>query len=399
MKKNISFKTLNILAYTICFIIVLVFDSCKQLQEFVDTLNNQGNNINATLDQAMGDLNANAANYEQIMREAIDKINSQTIKAQLQDALNGAIVTAGIEYKCSLSFTADYLIKRIRDIKSTLNNVTPPIENPVVCTLLPDYIDMNLPVNVRNKTEITGYFLNQYFNGYKLYHYYKNGSKNNVTQFINAISDFKLFINLGSNGVVLTTESDKLVLEWNGNIITTISIVQKTIEPCQLRDNTLQNLPAMTITPVHETVGCNNGAKGDREFNGNGPCTTGWVNIFTANDGTEIWAEGKVEMWECPDDYNLCRSDYTSGVGYAKIKLTNVEAGWRVIQINDATHDWFQNIDRICDQSESVAGSGPVSSYLIFGDYNGDDIGSSHVVVYFKNIKVTLEKIGDCIRH
>lgn len=398
MKRMNLFKTLKMASVIIiCFLFFTVLNSCKELQNIVDTLNNQGNNINSTLDEALGNLNANAANYEQIMRETIDKINSQTIKAQLQDALNSAIVTAGIEYKCSFRFTTDYLIKRVKDIKSSLNNLPPAIQYPVVCTLLPDHIDMNLPANIRNKAEITGYFLNQDFTRYKLYHYLKNGSRSNITNYMNAVSDFKLFINIGSNGVILTSESDRLVLEWGGSLITTIAIVQKTLLPCQIRDFTLQNLPVMTLTPEHAKLYCP--GKGDREFNGNGPCTKGHIYVYTTNDGKELWADGSCYMYECPDDYNLCHSDYTSGNANNKILLAIIEAGWRVKQINDAAHDWFQNIDRICDQSESVPGSGPVSRYLVFGDYNGDDIGSSHVEVHFKNIKVTLEKIGDCIRN
>jgi len=40
-----------------------------------------------------------------------------------------------------------------------------------------------------------------------------------------------------------------------------------------------------------------------------------------------------------------------------------------------------------------------VLNYLIQGDTDGDDLGSSRIEITFKSIKVTLEEIGDCIRN
>jgi len=401
MKTLLSLKKLKRLSAMGAFIIaLLLISSCKllnKIQEGIDTLNNLGNNTNVILDQASGDLNANAANYEQIMREAINKITSQSVKAQLQDALDHAIVTASSEYRCDISFTADYLIKRIKAIKATLNNTSVPTEAPVVCNNIPSVVNMNLPPNQRNMIEVTGYFLNQDFSKYKLYLQSTNGSKSNKTSALTASSDFKLIVNLGSTGIVLDNSSDKIILSWNGNDISIIPVLQRIPEKCQLVDRTLLNLPKLVLTPSHQKNVCQ--GKGDKEFNGNGPCSQGHVNIYTKNDGKELWASASVDMWECPDDLAMCRSDYTSGSASVEMKLATMDAGWRIKVIKETTNDWFSNIDRKADQSESVSGSGPVMNYLIFGDFDGDDIGSSRVEITFKNIKVTLEEIGDCVRN
>ncbi len=396
----ISKKFLNLTFYSVIVITIMTISGCdllKKIQNAIDTLNNLGNNTNVVLDQAASDLNANASNFEQIMQEAINKINSNTIKAQLQDALNNAIVTTSTEYRCDISFTADYLIKRIKAIKASLNNSPVPVEEPHICNNLPSLIDMNLPANNRNKIDVTGYFLNQDFSKYKLYLQSTNGSKTNKTSCLTASTDFKLNINLGSNGIIITNTSDKIILMWNNNVLSEIPVVQRLPEKCQLVDRTLLNLPKLVLTPVHQKNVCP--GKGDLEFDGHGPCTQGYVNIFTRNDGKELWASAKVDMWECPDDLTLCRSDYTSGSISKELKLATMDAGWRIKVIKETTNDWFTNIDRICDQSESVSGSGPVSNYLIFGDFSGDDIGSSRVEITFKSIKVTLEAIGDCVRN
>lgn len=401
MKNPILLRSLKrIFIYSLFATVLVAADSCKlakKIQETIDTLNNIGNNTNVILDQAASDLNANADNFRQIMEETINKINTQSIKAQLQDALDNAIVTASTEYRCDISFTADYLIKRIKAIKASLNNTAPPVEEPHICNNLPSLIDMNLPPNQRNKVEITGYFLNEDFSKYKLYHQLTNGSKSNKTSCLTASSDFKLNINLGNTGIVLGTNSDKLVLTWGNEVLTEIPVVQRIPENCQLVDRTLTGLPKLILTVVHQKNICPN--KGDKEFSGHGPCSKGSVSIFTRNDGRELWARGSVDMWECPDDLNLCRSDYTSGSITKELKLATMDSGWRIKLIKDTPNDWFSNIDRKTDQSEQVSGSGPVLNYLIFGDFNGDDIGSSRVEVTFKSIKVTLEEIGNCVRN
>jgi len=400
--KNFPFfkQMINLILYSLVVITLMSMSSCKiaqKIKDGIDSFNNLGNNTNVILDEAAGNLNANADNFRQIMEDAMNKINSQSIKAQLQDALNNAIITASSEYRCDVSFTADYLIKRIKAIKASLNNSPAPVEEPHVCNNLPSLIDMNLPANNRNKVEITGYFLNQDFTKYKLYLQQTNGTKSNKTSSLSASSDFKLNINLGNNGIILTNTSDKIVLMWNDHIISEIPVVQRLPEKCTLVDRTLTNLPKIILTATHQKNVCP--GKGDKEFNGNGPCSKGSVNIFTRNDGRELWASAKVDMWECPDDLSLCRSDYTSGSATKELKLATMDVGWRIKVIKETTNDWFSNIDRKADQSEMVSGSGPVSNYLIFGDFSGQDIGSSKVEITFKPIKVTLEEIGDCVRN
>jgi len=102
-------------------------------------------------------------------------------------------------------------------------------------------------------------------------------------------------------------------------------------------------------------------------------------------------------MWECPNDLELIQHDYTYGDGYKTIKLYETEPGWRIKSINEEDTSTFQNIDQKHDRTDPVDGTGPVSEYLIEGDTSGDDLGSSYVRASFKELKITLEEVGDCI--
>lgn len=396
MKKLDSKKDfVKIRLFLFTFSLIGILTSCGILNDFVDAFTNFGNTTNQILDQAINDLNGNAENYGHIMEEAIDKIENENVKEQLQEALDNAIITASSEVRCDIQFTVDYLIKKIKIIKASYNHETLPVENPQICNNNPSIIDMNLAANQRNKIEITGYFLNEDFRKYHLTLYSTTNSSSNQTTNLSMSSDFKLIVNLGSNGVILDESSSRLELTWDDNIVTSIPIIQRHPEPCQIRERTFTGLPKLVLYPAHKKSPW--AKKGDKEFDGHGPCTKGNVTIFTRNNGKELWAKGYVQMWECPDDFSKIKEDYTYGDITKEIKLVDVDNGWRIKNIKESTYDQFQNIDRRDDATEEIGGSGPVSMYLIQGDTDGDDLGSSRVEITFKNIKVTLQEIGDCI--
>jgi hypothetical protein len=387
--------------YLFCALLLLSVFSCNIINRILGVITTLGNsivNVNSVLDNTMNNLSATATNYQSIMEEAIQSIKDINVKQQLQSALDNAIVTASGEIKCDIQFTADYLIKRIQAIKAEYNHQPVPILAPRICTVLPSLIDMNLPANQRNYVQITGYFLNDNFSKYKLYHV-RSGANIDMTYCLTSNTDFKLQINLGSNGITLDQNSQKLVLMWDNDIVTEIPVIQRQAVPCQLRSRILTNLPQMTLLPVKKAFPGLNKSEGDAEFDGNGPCTTGNVSIFTRNNGTELWARAFVRMWECPDDFKYVHSDYSYGDITFEEKLITVDYGWRIKIINQSTYENFQNIDQICDITELVTGNGVVANYVILGDTGGDDLGKSKVVITFRPVNVTLEEIGDCIRN
>jgi len=412
-------------------VLILFLTGCG----FFNRINNSVDNAVQVLDRASNELNANAGNFTSIIQEAIDKISDSDVKNQLQDALDNAIVTASTEVRCDIKFTGDYLKKQLKIIKARLTHKPVPASAPFVCNVLPtSSIDMNRPPNNRNQVSITGYFLNEDFSKYKLWLYStgtfgpagpaglpgapgapaaqgsvgatgnigapKTGatlSKTNVTKYLSLSTDFKLIINLGNSGIRLNEKSNKLQLLWDGKLVTEILVIQPVKEPCNLREKTLRNLPKMSLVPKHKAHGST--PKGNKEFSGNGPCVTGSTQIYTQNNGRELWAWSFVQMWECKDNFDNFNYDYTYGSIERKIKLTTVDSGWYIKTIKDANTDNLRYIDESSFRNDNISGSGPVANYFIIGDTSGDDLGSSRVDITFKPIDVTLEKLGDCIRN
>jgi hypothetical protein len=310
--------------------------------------------------------------------------------------LGNAIILASGEIKCSLKFAVDYLLRIISTIRSQLLEEEVPAAKPEVCTVLPSEIDMGLNSKNRDLITISGYSLDDDFDGYALFHVKTDGTKKDETTKLSRSTEFKLTINLGSNGIILNEDSEKLTLYWNDELITEIPVIHPQIQPCKIIERTLTGLPNMVIEPRHKKDPWTNAPIGDTEFAGNGPCTFGYVQLYLEKQGTELWAYGFVRMWECPDDLSKISGDYTYGDESERMKLATMDHGWRIKSIKDPTKDEFRNIDQIHDREERISGSGPVRSYIIYGDTSGNDLGKSKVVISFKSIKVTLEEIGNC---
>jgi len=351
-----------------------VFNAIKDLINLPDAFTNLGNDTNQILDQATRDINANASNFNEILNDAIDNINNNTVKNALQELLENAIVTDSTEIRCDIQFVGDYIVKEIYRIKAEYNNEDAPIFDPKICSTIPEVIDMNLPPNQRNSVNITGYFLTDDFSKYRLYLYDVNGARYNKTSALSQSSSFKLIVNLGNNGILLNNNSDRLILYWDDAIVTEIPVLQHIPEICDTREWTFENLPKLIIYPEHKRNPWNH-KKGDKEFKGNGPCTKGYVILFTKNNGKELWAKSFVRMWECPDDFSKMKSDFTYGDRYKELKIADAPNGWRILKIKESTSDSFQNIDKNTGASQNVSGGGPIAMYQYHGDFDGNDLG------------------------
>ncbi len=393
--KDMDLKSTRLLVCIVLTVVLVSFSSCEGLRILIPGLNQ----TNQILENTINDLNANAANFETTIRTAINEIDEYEIKAQLQDILNQAIFNTSSEIRCDIQFTQDYLIARIEAIMADIKNQPIPTILPQICTVSPSIIDMNLPISLRNKVEISGYALKENFGKLSLFliHTRPAGASTDITSKLSLSSNYKLIINLGTDGTV-NMFSDKFVLKCEDEVLSEIPVFQKIVEPCETREVQYANLPKLVLYPVHKKSPWVN-SKGDKEFEGHGPCSEGWVRIYLKNSGTELWAKAGLTMWECPDNLDRIKKDYTYGDVTKEIKLLNVEQGWRIISINETTFDSFQNIDTRTGESELVSGSGPVTSYLIFGDTNTSDLGTSRVEISFKPMRVTLEEIGDCIHN
>jgi len=394
--------------FTLLFILLLsTFSSCKKVTEVVDEVENiliEGQqsiqDIEAILNEASSNISANVSNFESILDGAVDKITDDTyanVRDDLRDATANAVSLLGEEFRCNVQYVGDYLKKQLTKIKYIVKKGDAPPAEPGICQVNPNAIERGRPANSIDIITLSGYFFDEDFENFELWLDIGNEIIG-VTKHLHLTSNFRLTINLGSNGITLNEQSQKLILMWGGRVYSEIPIIQPTPEPCNLKERTITGFSKQVLVPEHKADPLIDKPKGDKSFAGNGPCVYGWVRIFTKNYGTELWVRSFISMWECPDDFNQAKYDYTYGDVLIERLLKVADTGYYFKKIKDNTFDELWYIDNNNSIHEIIAGGGPVLNYKIVGDTEGSDLGESRVEITFKPLDVTLEEyVNDCV--
>src|SRR5258707_9689972 len=90
----------------------------------------------------------------------------------------------------------------------------------------------------------------------------QNGTQQvDVSNFLDRPSHYHMTLKFGANGVQLSPASDRFIVKWNGNEVSTIGIIQPTTPVCQTRVTPF-TAGVIDYIPPH--------TKGDAEFGGNG---------------------------------------------------------------------------------------------------------------------------------
>lgn len=331
------------------------------------------------IDNAIADLSFESANWREIMEKAINDLPSDiqsTIRTEMSDLLNRAVAATGAEVRCDTDFLRNRLAQGLQNLKAKLLNQEPPPLEPQLCNVIPLAVDMGLSPDRRNKIEFYGYD----FDKAKIEVLLENSNGTlDVSNTLDRPTHYHMTLNLGGGGVNLGSNSQRLILRWNDEVISTIGIIQSAPDICASR--TVNELPSpISYTPPH--------TRGDREFDGNGPDITTRVRLINRRDrvDAEIFFEAKET-----------KSDWTTASGTRTVTVYTPDSGWEVENIVGPTESSYayRDNDHALDR---FPGSGPVRSYTFMGDGGGDDAGvHTRVEVTFNSIRLELKERGDCI--
>jgi hypothetical protein len=256
-----------------------------------------------------------------------------------------------------------------------LNQTLPPYE-PQFCDVVPLAIDMNLPAERRPKLEFYGYD----FDMAKIQVVLVDGAnQTDVSDKLDQPTHYHMTLNLGSNGVPLSTNSSRIILRWNNRDISSVAVIQKAPVICETSFFQFQPDP-ISYMPPH--------TRGDKEFDGNGPNVFSNVNLI--NQGTQLIARIYMKAVETS-------SDWTTAEGTKDFVIYTADPGKRIEAVVTAGNASYSYTDNNHDMDE-FPGTGPVRKYSFMGDGGGDDVGfHTRVEIDFTNIRVQLKETGDCI--
>jgi hypothetical protein len=171
-------------------------------------------------------LETQSTNWQAILEETRDKLIAEgqsTIANEVSNTLSRAISDVGIETRCSVDFLQDRIREDLIRIRAGLTHETLTL-TPVFCNPTPSVIDMSLiPEQRLTHLEIDVYNLD--VANIQVFLLDNQGRQTDITFALASPSQYLLTLNLGRNGVPLSTNSDKLIFKLP-NETKTVNIIQ-----------------------------------------------------------------------------------------------------------------------------------------------------------------------------
>lgn len=335
-----------------------------------------------TIDNAIDALDVNSAAWQSILQDTVSKLTDDaqsTLKNEVQTILDRGIATIGTEFRCNADFLGKRAKQALERIKAKLLNQPIPDIQPSICEVVPLAIDKSLVPHRVNSVSLFGYD----FDTTGITATLKNGSQMlSITQHLSRPTHYHMTINLGSNGVNLTSNSDHLLLNWNNELLSSIAVIQPSTPICKSKEVSYDRNTKLTYTPPH--------TRGDKEYDGHGPdiwSRVEWLNLTSSID-VSTYMKAKET-----------KSDWTTAEGSKTIAYYTPPAGWKIKRIigSTLTTDQFQDFDH-AENSRGMGPGGPVKTFIYRGDHSGSDAGSyTGMDVFFNPLRVELEEFSNCV--
>jgi len=366
--------------------IILFSSGCSMMDEVKDLMDETVPDIATeslnTIDNAIDALDINSSAWQSILQDTVSNLTDDaqsTLKNEVQTILDRGVATVGTEFRCNADFLGNRAKQALKRIKAKLLNQTiPPIE-PSICEVVPLAIDKSLVPHRVNSVSLFGYD----FDTTGITATLKNGSQRlNITQHLATPTHYHMTINLGANGVNLTSNSDHLMLKWNNEFLSSIAVIQPATPVCRVKEVTYNRNTKLTYTPPH--------TRGDREYAGHGPdirARVSWINRTSRIDVVTYMKAKET------------KSDWTTAEGSKTTTYYTPPSGWKIKKIvgSTLTTDQFQDFDH-AENSRGMGPGGPVKTFIYRGDHSGSEAGSyTGMDMNFNPLRVELEEISNCV--
>ena len=371
----------KIIMYCAFVLASLTFMCDLDLKDLFRQTNEQIADTTRVLDDAIDQLDENSRGWQSILENTVSQLTEDfqsSVRNEVSDLLARSISTASGEFRCDMDFIGNRIRYSLISIKAKLTGKEMPPLPPELCNIIPLAVDRELVPERLNKVEIYGYDLDA--KGLAFYH--QTGSAmTNVTSYVSKPTHYHLVINLGSNGVRLNAQSNKLVAKWNGEFLSDIAIIQPSTPVCKTK---IVSVPSSTITYLPPNT------RGDKEFAGHGPDVTCSVKLLVGSGqiDTQIYMVAKET-----------KKDWTTASGSMKQVVYRADPGWVITGLTNTTYDAIHYVDN--DHSEDVFNrgtAGPVKRYVFIGDTKGKDAGvDTQVTVTLNTLRVQLRESGNCV--
>jgi len=329
------------------------------------------------LDEAIETLENGSLGWQSVLQNTIDELqaNGHTIvRNDVANLLTRTIQDVGVEVRCTTDFLRDRVKEDLIRLRARFTGETLTLV-PVFCVPNPPSVDYAF-VESGNLTSITidGYNLDAA--KIKVFLVDRQNQRVDVSTKLASPTQYVMTLNLGSNGVPLSPQSDRLEFELPSGLQTVNINQPRAVEQVE------------TIQPFFTEPLCPTKIGGDREFDGNGPDVTASAVLFTIADQKELWAHIELHVKET-------KSDWSEAQGAWDLPVWPGKLGARITGFspNTPSTTGYRDHNHQLD-IPSISGSALVQRFEILGDTEDNDIGNCtlddvYVKVFFNQIQVS----------
>jgi hypothetical protein len=333
------------------------------------------------LDGGIARLDNNSAEWQSVLEDMQSKLTTDaqsTIRNEITQLIQRSVEAVSSNIKCIIDLVGTRVKENLLRIRAELLGVPAPAIEPFICTSIPSVVDMSLSAEQRNRVELYGF---DFDTTPAVQVALQNASGSvDVSQDLDRPTQYLMTLNLGASGIPVNATSQRLVLNWQGKVISTIAVIQPQTPVCQTKS--VQFTPP-SITYLPPKIG-----SGDAEFGGNGPDVTVSVNLTKA--GNSVDARIYMRAIET-------KSDWTEAAGTITKQVYIAPPGWTLESIDSPLNDSVHYVDTNIFP-DNFNGGGPVAQFVITGDTEGDDAGrTTKADISFNEMKMTLLQVGDCV--
>ena len=220
----------------------------------------------------------------------------------------------------------------------------------------------------------------------------------NISPSISVISDFHAVLDLSGSGANIPPNTKEILLSWDNAIQTEIPILthEKVME-CNTYDSIVVLQPLTFVPKAVTTTEYGGGGHPDTEFAGHGPCIEFSLSLSIDPSRKTLSATVFMDAWECPDDFDKIRSDYTEAIETKTFPLIQItDPDMIILGFNLEPYMSDRYIDTNTNPDTRYYSSGSPAYKIEFtGDTDGDEAGNeTGAKITFNTIKLQVQKCG-----
>lgn len=404
-----------------------------------------------SLDNAIAKLAEESADWRVVVTNLEKEISADvqsTIRTEVQDIARNTILLAGAEFRCNAEFMRIRLRRELTHLRNSLavslnallarTTISVPLlpeesPEPFICSVAPSGVDMSLEPERRTKIDIYGFDLRSRpisvgITGYGIFQAKAPVSAKmfstmmrtraravmpakvivteafellqpatiitkDISNALSIISDFHAVLDLTESGADIPPTAREIVLSWDNQIRSEIPILthEKILE-CTTTEKLISPGTDTFVPPAIENSPY--GGHPDKEFDGHGPCVTFYLVLNLDPSRRILTATYTIDAWECPDNFDKIKKDYTEAYGSRTITLFQAAEDERILSYNVQSSFDHRYIDtNTRPDMMNFGGLSPVEELEYVGDTDGSEAGTkTSVKVTFKQIKLQIEK-------